>query len=149
MKVCIQVGCVPPEMLPISPSMHCLCVGGGVCPEGKCPGWCLPRGCTRLPREGGVCLGICVADPPVIRMTDRCRNITLLKPVSNQILCRELKSPEHTLPGLQGIRFYIQIPASGGLGVSWRNPEKPFVESMEEHDPKELWCLYSNGGKPF
>ena len=38
---------------------------------GVCPGWCLPG--------GDVCLGrVCqTPPPPVDRMTDRCKNITL------------------------------------------------------------------------
>ena len=54
---------------------------GGVCPGGVClEGGCLPRGCLL----GGVCPGGVSAPvhtgmhtPPVDRMTDMCKNITL------------------------------------------------------------------------
>ena len=64
---CIPVGCLPPACLPY-PSMHC--VGGSA------QGECLPG---RGSAQGGVCPGdVCVADPPPVnRMTDRCKNITL------------------------------------------------------------------------
>ena len=50
--------------------------------EGVCPGgMCLPRG---ISAQGGVCLGDVILEggclpgtPPVNRITDRCRNITL------------------------------------------------------------------------
>ena len=62
---------------------------GDVCQDGVSPqvGGCLPKGC--LPKgvclPGGVCLGKVSAlldagihtTPPVNRMTDRCKNITL------------------------------------------------------------------------
>ena len=54
--------------------------GGGWCPPGGClPGGCLPGGvCLRgcLP-SGGVCPIACWDTPPVNRVTDRCKNITL------------------------------------------------------------------------
>ena len=68
------------RLLPVSPSMHCS--GGGVpgpggylVPEGEylVPGGVPdPRGVYLDP--GGTCPG---TSPPVNRMTDRCKNITL------------------------------------------------------------------------
>ena len=55
------------------PGVGCLSGGGIVCPgdvfRGCLPRGCLPRGC--LPR------GVSARHPPVDRMTDRCKNITL------------------------------------------------------------------------
>ena len=62
---CIPVGCVPSA-------------AGGVCLGGVCPGAeCLPGGVSA--QGGMVCIPSCTeADiPPVNRMTDRCKNITL------------------------------------------------------------------------
>ena len=97
---CIPVGCVPPACSPY-PSMHCMggvCVyrslhwTGGVYPSMHWAGGCLPRvgclprgvsaQCGCLPRgdlsRGVSASGLGVADtPPVNRMTDRCKNITL------------------------------------------------------------------------
>ena len=100
-------GCVSQHALCswVYPSMHwvgCIpeCTGHGGClPEGVCPGGmsaqgsvCLGGFCLGDFCPGGVCLGgVCpgaVADtpgtrgrqpPPVNRMTDRCKNITLLQ----------------------------------------------------------------------
>ena len=55
---------------------------------GCVPGGCLPRGCLpegRLPGGGGSAQGVCVSQhamgqiplPPMNRMTDRCKIITL------------------------------------------------------------------------
>ena len=53
---CIPVGCVSPALYR----------KGGLCPQGGlCPGWVCPW------------VGLCLRDPPVNRMTDRCKNITL------------------------------------------------------------------------
>ena len=67
--------------------------GGVVLPGGVCSGGCAPGGVCSC--GGGVCSGgsgipACTeADPPVNRMTDRCKNITLattsLRPVKIQI----------------------------------------------------------------
>ena len=60
----------------------CLLWGGGVCSGGCAPGGVCSRGGGGIP----VCTE---ADPPVNRMTDRCKNITLattsLRPVKIQI----------------------------------------------------------------
>ena len=44
-------------------------------------GGCLPRrDCMGVSAQGGVCLGgVCQTPPPVNRITDRCKNITLLQ----------------------------------------------------------------------
>ena len=53
------------------------CLGGGVCLRGVYPGvsaqGCLPGGCLPL------VLGVCGRNPPLNRMTDRCKNISLLQ----------------------------------------------------------------------
>ena len=65
------------RLLPVSPSMHC--AGGGVCSQGgvSAPGGSVCSWGCLLP---GGCIPACNgADPlpPVNRMTDRCKNITL------------------------------------------------------------------------
>ena len=57
-------------------SQHAL--GGGVYPSMHWAGGCIPA-CTRQKGVclGGVCPGWCDRHPPVNRMTDRCKNITL------------------------------------------------------------------------
>ena len=67
--------------------------GGGLLPGGMAPGGCLLPGGLVWPRGEGGCLlrgvcswGVCLRhDPPVNRMTNRCKNITLattsLRPV--------------------------------------------------------------------
>ena len=118
---CIPVGCVPPSRggcllgRGVPPS------GGGVLLGGGCrlPGGLLGRGCLLLggvslaggvPPSGGLlALGspwwggipACTeADPPVNRMTDRCKNITLattsLRPVT--ISCQGMVSAVKPLP---------------------------------------------------
>ena len=87
------------RLLTVSPSMHCA-GGGGVCPGGVCRGGCLPRGWVSAP--SCICCYLYAAStptecqhqcsclcsmtqvhagihtpPPVNRMTDRCKNITL------------------------------------------------------------------------
>ena len=93
---CIPVGCVPSAALAVPGGLPR--VGGlpraGCRPEGGClPAWrsvsvcqgvCLPRG-VHLPRgvclpRGDVCLprwGVSARHPPVNRITDSCKNITL------------------------------------------------------------------------
>ena len=80
----------------VYPNMHLagagMCVSqhalgrGGVCPGGGgvCPGgWCLPRGVVSARGGGRICSGVYSSmhwgkhPPPVNRMTDRCKNITL------------------------------------------------------------------------
>ena len=65
---CIPVGCVPLQWT----------LGGDVCPRGVCwGGVCWRGGCLlRSVCPGGVCQ---TPPPPVDRMTDRCKNITLLQ----------------------------------------------------------------------
>ena len=62
---CIPVGCVPSAAVAVPG-------GEGVCPVGGC----LPRGC--LPGEG-----VSAKHLPVDRMTDWCKNITLLQHVAD------------------------------------------------------------------
>ena len=63
-QVCIPVGCLPASVA----ATKCKCCGkgglctGGLCPGGLCPGSLCPEG-----------------DPPVNRMTDTSKNITLPK----------------------------------------------------------------------
>ena len=72
------------RLLPVSPNMHCfwgvggclpLVLGGGVCLWSW--GGCLPLVPGGLPLvQGGVCIPACTeAEPPLDRMTDRCKNI--------------------------------------------------------------------------
>ena len=59
------------RLLPVSPSMHCagrVCSWGCLLPGGVLSGGVCSRGC--IPACNG-------ADPPVNRMIDRCKNITL------------------------------------------------------------------------
>ena len=88
------------------PARGCTCLGGCDCPWGcACPGGAYPGGCTYRgvcswggvsSRGGGVgvCsrgMGVCLIHaPPVNRMTNRCKNITLattsLRPVIRGII---------------------------------------------------------------
>ena len=62
------------HLLPVSPSMHC--AGGGcLLPGGFNCLW--SGGYLPLVGEGWFILACNVAEPPVNRMTDRCKNITL------------------------------------------------------------------------
>ena len=63
------------RLLPVSPSMHC---GGGSAPGWVCLLWGVCSwGCVPASGHGG-CIPACNgADPPVNRMTDRCKNTTL------------------------------------------------------------------------
>ena len=63
---CIPAGCAPSTGVAIL-------VGGGVCLEG-----CLPGGLCVCPGGGGVpAQGVVLETPPVNRITERCKNITL------------------------------------------------------------------------
>ena len=72
---CLPGGCLPGEVSAGVCLERSVCPEEAVCPDGDvCPeGICLPR--------GGVCPGgipaCTVAGPPVNRMTERCKNITL------------------------------------------------------------------------
>ena len=94
---CIPVGCIPSASVTIS-GMGCLprgCPPRGCSPREVSAWGCLPRGCLPggcLPSRVclGVCLGVCLPrgctppahrmlgykQPPVNRITDRCKNIT-------------------------------------------------------------------------
>ena len=82
---CIPVGCVPPVRWPYltACSPGGVCSRGGVCSGGVCcggvsgPGGCLVLGGCLVPGGGCVCSWGCVRYPPVNRITDACKNITL------------------------------------------------------------------------
>ena len=87
---CIPVGCVPSAAVVVCPRVGVSTqrrewVGGclpGVCPAGVCPGGCLPGGQCLLggavsTQGWGVWPGGVCQTPPVNRMTDACKNITL------------------------------------------------------------------------
>ena len=89
------VGCVPPirgpypiashvSLLGVSPTPH-VCLWGGVYPLPRCrpPGCRVSPGCTPAhgyTPPGHVTSDTCwEANPPVVSMTDMCKNITLLQ----------------------------------------------------------------------
>ena len=111
---CIPVGCVPPAYCPYLPA----CTAQGV----SAPRECLLQGCLfwgmSAPGEEyllqGVCGGgipACTAQhraPPVNRMTDRCKNITLPQTSfggGNTTGCQFSKIRKHHL----AIKLYLRL----------------------------------------
>ena len=75
LRGCLLRGCLP-RGVSAGGCLPGVSAQGGVCPGVVCLGGCLLRGVSA---PGGVCWG-CVyllRVPPVNRMTDRCKNITL------------------------------------------------------------------------
>ena len=84
---CIPVGCVPSAAVAVSARRGACCQWGACCRGGGClvPGCAWSRGGGGLPAPRGGIPACTEADPPVDRMTDRCKIKVKIKVISVEV----------------------------------------------------------------